>query len=113
MFTSPCPTIDLSFVLGLAVFLFLSGYGLTRSHMLRKLSLLQFITRRINRVMLPYWITTVLFLILNYVLLSETYSLRLIALTTVGLNFDRATQLLDYVRWFIPLILFFYVVFFS
>lgn len=97
---------------GVSLFLFLSGYGLTRSHQLKNSTLSHFVKRRINRVFVPYWITTLLFLLLDYFLLSETYPLKLIILTTLGLNFHLKLQLLDYARWFVTLILFFYLVFY-
>ena len=97
---------------GVYLFLFLSGYGLMRSQQLKSPTLAQFIKRRINRVFMPYWITTLLFLLLDYFLLSETYPLKLITLTALGINFHLKLQLLDYARWFITLILFFYFLFY-
>jgi len=97
---------------GVSLFLFLSGYGLMRSHQLKTSTLSHFIKRRISRVFAPYWITTLLFLLLDYLLLSETYPLKLIALTALGLNFHLKLQLLDYGRWFITLIIFFYCTFY-
>ena len=97
---------------GVSLFLFLSGYGLMRSHQAQNATLSHFIKRRANRVFIPYWITTVLFLLLDYFLLSETYPLQLITLTVLGLNFHLKLQLLDYGRWFITFILFFYFIFY-
>ena len=97
---------------GVSLFLFLSGYGLMRSHQAKNATLSHFIKRRVNRVFIPYWITTLLFLLLDYYLLSETYPLKLIILTVLGLNFNLKLQLLDYGRWFITFILFFYLLFY-
>lgn len=97
---------------GLYMFFFLSGYGLMRSHQAQNYNLSHFIKRRVNRVFIPYWITTALFLLLDYFVLAEQYPFKLIALTTLGINFHLKIQLLDYARWFITLILFFYCVFF-
>ncbi len=97
---------------GVYLFLFLSGFGLMRSQQLKNHTLAQFIKRRVNRVFMPYWITTLLFLLLDYFLLSETYPLKLITLTALGINFHLKLQLLDYARWFITLILFFYFLFY-
>jgi peptidoglycan/LPS O-acetylase OafA/YrhL len=97
---------------GVYLFLFLSGYGLMRSQQSQRQSLSLFIKRRVNRVFIPYWITTILFLLLDYFLLSETYPPKLIALTALGINFHLKLQLLDYARWFITLILFLYFLFY-
>lgn len=97
---------------GVYLFLFLSGYGLMRSQQSKSQSLSLFIKRRMNRVFIPYWITTLLFLLLDYALRAETYPLQLIALTALGINFHLKLQLLDYARWFITLILFLYFLFY-
>ena len=98
---------------GLAVFAVLSGYGLERSHHMRRSNLSQFTKRRINRLFIPYWIAALFFIILDYYILSKTYSLKFIIRTLLGINFDvPMNPLYGGIRWFITFILFYYCVFF-
>jgi len=77
---------------------------------LKKSSLLEFVAGRIKRVFVPYWIATVSFLTLDYVLLAQEYSLQQKILTMLGINIDRAILDING-TWFITLLLFFYCVF--
>jgi membrane-bound acyltransferase YfiQ involved in biofilm formation len=95
-----------------ALFLYLSGFGLTRSAYKRKLSLKDFCIRRISRVMIPYWIVTLLILFFDYVLLDKLYSAKETILTLSGLNLDRAIRDIDYSRWYITSLLVSYILFF-
>jgi len=95
-----------------ALFLLLSGYGLTRSWQKKPLTAREFAGRRIGRVMVPYWIATICILSLDYWLLDRQYSLVEICSTFCGLNFKHSLRYLDYTRWYITLILIFYCVFF-
>ncbi|MBI5056326.1 MAG: acyltransferase [Nitrospirae bacterium] len=97
---------------GLALFLMLSGYGLTRSIQKRVPTFRDFMSRRVNRVMLPYWIVSFFLLFLDYALLEKSYSLKDIALTLIGINVTQTTQHIDYVRWFMTFLLFWYAVFY-
>ena len=97
---------------GVSLFLILSGYGLTRSHLVSPYSLKQFLSKRINRVYYPYWIATVFIIGLDYLLLNRTYSSFDILLTTVGINLSQTTKHLDYARWYITFILFWYIMFY-
>jgi peptidoglycan/LPS O-acetylase OafA/YrhL len=94
------------------LFLMLSGFGLTRSLSNRPLLLGDFISRRLKRVLLPYWLVTIIILILDYLLLQRTYSPQNIALTLAGANLNPVLRQLDYARWFITLLLIYYVFFF-
>ncbi len=104
-----------SLILGgtaVSLFLLLSGYGLTLSVENKPLTLKGFIFRRLSRVMIPYWIITGIILLLDYLILNKTYSLQGITTTLAGINIDRTIRDLDYVRWFITLLLIEYIVFF-
>ena len=94
------------------LFLMLSGFGLTRSLANRPLLLGDFISHRLKRVLLPYWLVTIIILILDYFLLQRTYSPQNIALTLAGINLNPVLRQLDYARWFITLLLIYYVLFF-
>jgi membrane-bound acyltransferase YfiQ involved in biofilm formation len=98
---------------GVAVFLMLSGYGLTMSWDTRqKVTLRSFFTKRLIRVMIPYWIATAMIFILDWVLLNRRLGNVEIAMTVVGLNITRSLTHLDYVRWFVTFILLWYVLFY-
>ncbi len=96
-----------------ALFLVLSGYGLSRSWQQKPLTFTEFAGRRIGRVLVPYWIATVCILILDYCLLDRQYSIVEIVSTFCGANFPYSLRHLDYARWYITLILIFYCVFFG
>lgn len=95
-----------------ALFLLLSGYGLTRSWQKKPLTAKEFAFRRISRVMVPYWIATICILLLDYWLLNRHYTIIEILSTLCGMNFAQTLRYLDYARWYITLILIFYCVFF-
>lgn len=95
-----------------ALFLMLSGYGLSVSNMKTQPDLRTYFSHRILRVMIPYWIVTPVFILLDYVLLDRIYSLNDIFLTVFGINISLETKLIDYIRWYITFQLFWYVVFY-
>ena len=98
---------------GVAAFLMLSGYGLGISWDAgRNVTLQGFFTRRLKRVMIPYWFATLVILVLDWVLLDRHLNIAQIILTAVGLNVTRTLTYLDYVRWFVTYILLWYVVFY-
>lgn len=95
-----------------ALFLLLSGFGLTRSWQKKPLSAPEFVFRRMSRVMIPYWLATISILLLDGLLLGKLYSANDIISTCIGVNFAYSLRFLDYARWYITLLLIFYVVFF-
>ena len=95
-----------------SMFLILSGYGLTRSCESKKIKFKNFTIKRINRVMIPYWIATALILIFDFILLDKTTEFKSLIMTFLGLNFSVDLWHLDYVRWFVTFILFWYLIFF-
>lgn len=95
-----------------ALFLLLSGYGLTRSWFTKPMTFTEFITRRVNRVMVPYWIATLVIVVVDYLVLGKLYSTEEIVSTMVGINFQQSLRYLDYARWYITLLLLFYAAFF-
>ena len=97
---------------GVALFLILSGYGLTLSFRNKKPNLKKYLSRRIKRVMVPYWSTTILIMILDYFILNRFYSFNDIILTFIGININSSTQHIDYVRWYITMLIFWYIVFY-
>ncbi len=95
-----------------ALFLILSGFGLTLSVEGTQITLKRFVFQRLFRVMIPYWIITGIILLLDYLILNRVYSLQNVSMTFVGINIYPPLLYLDYVRWFITLLLLEYVIFF-
>ena len=95
-----------------ALFLLLSGFGLTRSVMSRPITLKKYIISRIRRIMIPYWLATLFILILDFIILERRYAFIDILLTISGINFLAITKNIDYVRWYITFILFWYILFY-
>jgi len=95
-----------------SLFLLLSGFGLTMSSKKRKTSFIDFFSHRLRKVIFPYWIITIIIIAMDFYLLNKTYSLKTILFTLIGINFDLSSRHLDYVRWFITLLLFYYLAFY-
>ncbi len=95
-----------------SMFLILSGFGITISNKSKKIGLRNFLIKRINRVMIPYWFATILIILLDYAILNKTLDIKQLILTILGLNLSVELRHLDYVRWFVTFIIFWYVVFF-
>jgi peptidoglycan/LPS O-acetylase OafA/YrhL len=96
---------------GVSVFFLLSGFGLARSWKKRELLLKEFVFRRLSRVMIPYCTVTILILSADYFLLNRRYSLYTMLLTLGGINLSIAAKHIDYVRWYITVLLIWYTVF--
>lgn len=96
-----------------ALFLILSGFGLTVSFLKKPQNFKTFLIKRVKRVMVPYWIGTVLFLLLDFLILGKTYSINEMLMTTLGLNLNQNINHIDYVRWFVTFILMWYFLFYS
>ena len=97
---------------GVALFLTLSGFGLSKSVMTSRPSFKQFLVKRINRIYVPYWFITIMILILDYVLLNRTYYSKDLVSTFLGVNISETTKHIDYARWFITFLLLWYAIFF-
>lgn len=86
-----------------AVFFFLSGYGLTESEQWAKLTWNQFVKKRISRVYTPFVVTNLFFLLL--LILLKQYSGDWIK----GIKHVIGIELIDSITWFVPVLLLFYV----
>ena len=96
---------------GVSIFFLLSGFGLARSYAKKQFCLKEFIKRRLSRVMIPYWIVTVIIVTLDVFFLNRGYKVSDIVETALGFNISASTRSIDYVRWYITVLLFWYVVF--
>jgi len=97
---------------GVNLFLFLSGYGLVASALSKPLSVMQFYQRRLLKLYGPLWLTVLLFLGLDFLVIGKTYDLGYISQALLGF-FPRADVSLDLNSplWYITLIIFYYLLF--
>lgn len=90
-------------ITGVAVFFFLSSYGLSRSQQIKKDTLKSFFTKRLVRVYIPLVMTNVLWLMLRY----DGQDLLQTVLQILNLK-----DLLDIVTWFCNVIIVCYIIFY-
>lgn len=97
---------------GVNMFLFLSGYGLTIAGINKSETRVQFYKKRMLKVLIPFWIVFIIFLILDYVILGNLYSHEFIIKGFLGI-FTSAQIYTDLNSpfWYLSLILFYYLLF--
>lgn len=97
---------------GVNLFLFLSGYGLTVSSLQKKYSIRQFYQRRLLKLFIPFWTSLAVFLLLDLFVLRIFYSGNFIGQSILGF-FPQADlyQNLNSPLWYFTLILFYYLIF--
>ncbi|MFA6190299.1 MAG: acyltransferase family protein [Candidatus Staskawiczbacteria bacterium] len=105
------PLSDLAGV-GVDLFLFLSGLGLTASAFKNKLPILNFYHKHFLKLFTPLWLTLIGLLTLDFFVLKITYSWQFIAKSFLGI-FTTADiyKDIDSPLWYFTLILFYYLVF--
>ncbi|HNW82076.1 MAG TPA: acyltransferase family protein [bacterium] len=94
------------------IFLFFSGFGMVISHIKKDYTLKKSIFHRIKKVMMPYWISTLLLIPLGILIKNESYSLMDIIMTISGINTTIKLNHIDYVRWYITFLIIWYFVFY-
>lgn len=97
---------------GVDLFLFLSGFGLTVSALSRPLYPLSFYKKRLSGLFLPMWIVVMSFIALDFIFLHKSY----VGLTIIEslLGFFPVADIsksLDSPLWYFSLILFYYLLF--
>ncbi len=99
--------------MGVNLFLFLSGYGLTLSYLKNKPSILDFYKKRLFRLFLPMWITITLLICFDFIFLNKTYPLVSIFHHYLGISLEPNELFsgLDSPLWYFTLILIYYLVF--
>ncbi len=95
-----------------SMFLLVSGFGITLSAIRKEPRFKEYILKRTRKVLVPYWMATVVILALDYIMLGKTLQTGSVVLTFLGINLRPELLLLDYVRWFVTFILLWYAVFF-
>lgn len=97
---------------GVNMFLFLSGFGLTLSSLNKSMSIQMFYLKRLKRLFIPLWITIAAFLLIDYFWLSRVYTFTEIWKSFIG--FYPVADLfknLNSPLWYFSLILFYYLIF--
>jgi peptidoglycan/LPS O-acetylase OafA/YrhL len=97
---------------GVNLFLFFSGYGLTASQLKREESIFTFYKRRLLKLFIPFWIVLGTFLALDFFVLGKTYTLSFLLQAFFGL-FIHADVQIDFNSpfWYFSFILFYYLLF--
>lgn len=97
---------------GVNLFLFLSGFGLTVSQLQKDLSIWQFYKRRLWKLFVPFWLMLLTFLVLDFFVLRLTYPWPYIGRAVSGI-FNRADlyQDINSPLWYLTFILGYYVLF--
>ncbi len=97
---------------GVNLFLFLSGYGLTMSSIKNYLTPLQFYKKRLAKLFIPFWLTLIVFFSANIFILHLHYSLAYIIRSCLG-YFPHADlyQDINAPLWYFTWILFYYLIF--
>lgn len=97
---------------GVNIFLFLSGYGLTISSLKKYLNPLEFYWKRLSRIFLPMWIVLIFFLLLDIFLLGINYPVKTLIYTFTGFVPDADIYaVFNSPLWYFTFILFYYLVF--
>lgn len=91
---------------GVTIFLFLSGYGLTKSFQKSKLN--NFFKKRVITVLIPYSFITIIWIILDSSL-GKYYTVKTIITAILGFDLGRS---IDGTMWYISYILMWYIMFY-
>lgn len=92
---------------GVAIFLILSGYGLTQSFFIKGMDR-TFLLRRVKTVLLPYSLVTLVWVVLDY-FYGKAHSLKIVGLSLLGFDFQLT---FDATMWYISFILMWYLIFY-
>ncbi len=97
---------------GVNLFLFLSGFGLTASQLQKNLSIKQFYQRRLLKLFAPFWLSLFIFVLLDFFLLKITYSWQYLGQAFIGI-FTHADlyQDINSPLWYFTFILVYYLLF--
>lgn len=97
---------------GVDLFLFMSGFGLTVGMLKKPMPTLEFYRRRLIKIFIPFWIVLVILFICDYFFLNIHYSLVYILQSVLGW-FPRASAFEDVNSpfWYISWMLMFYALF--
>lgn len=97
---------------GVNLFLFLSGFGLTASQMQKDLNAWQFYKKRLIKLFIPFWLSLLVFLGLDFLVLKIAYPLDYMGKAAIGI-FTHADlyQDINSPLWYLTFILGYYLLF--
>jgi len=95
------------YISGVSIFIILSGFGLTQSYFSSGLK--EFFEKRLTSIYYPYLIVTLIWILLDYILLRKVYGVESLLLNIAGLN---VYPYIDSSMWFITYIIIWYVIFY-
>lgn len=97
---------------GVNLFLFLSGFGLTASQLKNNLSIGVFYKRRLLKLFAPFWLSLAVFFLLDFLVLKINYSWAYLGRSVLGI-FTRADlyQDINSPLWYFTFILGYYLLF--
>lgn len=96
---------------GVSIFFILSGFGLARSYSNKNFKISEYLWKRMLRVMIPYCLITLLIIPMDVLFLNKSYSVLTSILTFFGINLNNTARHIDHVRWFVTLLIIWYVIF--
>ncbi len=104
--------LSISAGVGVNLFLFLSGYGLTHSILHHPTSIWGFYRKRLSKLYIPLWITLAVLLCFDWMLLGKQYSFTTIWQSILGF-FPQANLYtnIDSPLWYFSLIIFYYILY--
>lgn len=97
---------------GVNIFLFLSGFGLTVSANTSNKTIIEFYKKRLKVIYIPMWAVLTLVLVLDFFLLNKTYDLNLVVSSFMG--FFPVADIYTSINsplWYFTLIIFYYLIF--
>jgi peptidoglycan/LPS O-acetylase OafA/YrhL len=97
---------------GVNLFLFLSGFGLTLSQIKKPLDLKEFYLKRLLKLFIPLWLILIIFLVIDKLILGVAYPPEIIKNSFLGW-YPQADIFLSFNSplWYFTLILFYYLLF--
>lgn len=97
--------------IGVAIFLVISGYGLTESYKEKGIDR-RFFQKRIRTVMIPYWIMMIFQTLLDHFVFNRNISNKEWIISFIGYNNYSKHACIDSTMWYITFILLWYLLFF-
>lgn len=97
---------------GVNLFFFLSGYGITFSQMKRDEGIFAFYKRRLIKLFVPFWIVLGILLLTDFLILGKVYAFDFVLKAVFGI-FTQANMSVDFNSplWYFSLIFLYYVLF--
>ncbi|OGC45548.1 hypothetical protein A2V49_01130 [candidate division WWE3 bacterium RBG_19FT_COMBO_34_6] len=97
---------------GVNIFLFLSGFGITSSELKHNKLLLHFYIKRLRNIFIPMWIVLISILILDFFILGKFYTINTIVQSILGFFPNSDIDLaINSPLWYFTLVLFYYLIF--